>query len=131
MQNSSFTALALVLALSAPAAADPTLGLGATFTWGGGSQGDTGVGLRAFSNDERGEFVGTLGVDYMLGTQRVRPNVGVAYLAAKSYVGMDVGYDFGSGGVDVGIGLGLANSHKKSTPAPAPAPVPAPGVAQQ
>lgn len=118
MQNRFLTALPLIFALAAPAAADPTLGLGLTFTWGGGSQGDTGVGLRVFSNDERKEFVGTLGVDYMLGSRSVRPNVGVAYLARNSYVGMDIGYDFGSSGVNVGVGLGLADTKKKADPAP-------------
>jgi len=120
MQKSFLTALPILLALGAPVAADPTVGLGLTFTWGGGTQGDTGIGLRVFSDDERSEVVGSLGVDYMLRSQRIRPNVGIAYLAAKSYVGMDIGFDFGGGGVDVGVGLGVANTRKKSAPAVVP-----------
>ncbi|PJF09172.1 hypothetical protein [Pseudorhodobacter sp. MZDSW-24AT] len=116
MRKSLFTAVPLMLALSLPAAADPTVGLGVTFTWGGGQRGDTGIGLRVFSDDERKKFVGSLGVDYLLRAQRVRPNVGFAYLASKSYVGMDIG--FGGEGVDVGVGLGVANTRKKASPAP-------------
>lgn len=121
------------MALSAPVAADPTIGLGVTFTWGGGSQGDTGIGLRVFSDDERSEVVGTLGVDYLLKSQRVRPNVGIAYLARKSYVGIDVGFGFGGEGLDVGVGLGVANTRRAAAPAPAPVvtPEPEPIAAQQ
>jgi len=126
MRKSLLTAFPLVLALATPVAADPTVGLGVTFTWGGGQRGDTGIGLRVFSNDERGKFVGALGVDYLLRAQRIRPNVGVAYLASKSYVGMDIGFGFGGEGVDVGVGLGVANTRKKAARAAAPAPAPAP-----
>ncbi|MFN4155435.1 MAG: hypothetical protein ACK4HF_12345 [Paracoccaceae bacterium] len=118
MRKSVLTTLPLILCLAAPVAADPAVGLGVTFTWGGGSKGDTGIGLRVFSNDERSKFAGSLGVDYMLRSQRIRPNIGVAYLAAKSYVGMDVGFGFGGEGVDVGVGLGFANTRKKAAPAP-------------
>ena len=118
MRKSLFTAVPLMLALSLPAAADPTVGLGVNFTWGGGQRGDTGIGLRVFSDDERKQFVGSLGVDYLLRAQRVRPNVGFAYLASKSYVGMDIGFGFGGEGVDVGVGLGVANTRKKASPAP-------------
>ncbi|MFN3721859.1 MAG: hypothetical protein ACK4VZ_02345 [Paracoccaceae bacterium] len=120
MRKSGLFVIPLLVALASPVAADPALGLGVTFTWGGGSTGDTGIGLRVFSDDKRSEFVGSLGVDYMLKSQRIRPNVGIAYLARKSYVGMDIGFDFGSGGVDVGVGLGFANTRSKSAPAPAP-----------
>ena len=119
MSRSLLVALPVLLALGAPAAADPAVGLGVTFTWGGSaSSGDTGVGLRLFSDNERGEFVGSLGVDYMISSKQVRPSLGIAYLASKSYVGMDVGYDFASGGVNVGVGLGGANSKRKPSPAP-------------
>ncbi|NEX47013.1 hypothetical protein [Pseudotabrizicola algicola] len=120
MRRSLLTALPLALALAAPVAADPAVGLGVTFTWGGGQRGDTGIGLRVFSNDERGKFAGAIGADYLLRSQRLRPNLGVAYLASKSYVGMDIGFGFGGEGVDVGVGLGLANTRKKAAPAAAP-----------
>mgnify|MGYP005851369009 CR=1 FL=1 len=117
MRKSTLLVLPLLVGLAAPVSADPTLGLGVTFTWGGGQRGDTGIGLRAFSDDKRNEVVGSLGVDYMLKSQRIRPNVGIAYLARESYVGMDVGFDL-AGGVDVGVGLGYANTRKKPAPAP-------------
>lgn len=127
MKNHSFSALAALFLMASPVAADPALGLGVTFTWGGAqSEGGTGLGLRLFSDNERGTFVGSLGVDYLIASQRVRPSVGVAYLASKSYVGMDVGYDFAAGAVDVGVGLGGANSKRK----PGPAPVVVPTAAQ-
>ncbi|MCU0899646.1 MAG: hypothetical protein MUC82_04005 [Cypionkella sp.] len=127
MKKHVLLALPVAFALSVPASAEPAVGLGVTFTWGGAaSTGGTGLGLRLFSDNERGEVVGSLGVDYMITDQRVRPSLGVAYLASKSYVGMDVGYDFNSGGIDVGVGLGAANSKR---PARAPAPVaPPPAV---
>lgn len=123
MRYRFLASLPVILALSTPVAADPTVGLGLTFTWGGGARGDTGIGLRVFSNDERKDVVGTLGVDYMLGSQSFRPNVGIAYLARNSYVGMDVGYDFGSNGVNVGVGLGAADTKRKAA-AVAPPPPP-------
>ncbi|MDO8883947.1 MAG: hypothetical protein U0934_08865 [Pseudotabrizicola sp.] len=122
MRKSVLMVLPLIVGLATPVAADPTVGLGVTFTWGGGSQGDTGIGLRVFSDNKRSEFVGSLGVDYMLKSQRIRPNIGIAYLAAKSYVGMDIGFGFGGEGLDVGVGLGLANT-KRKVAAAAPPPV--------
>lgn len=129
MSRSLLAALPLVLALGAPVAAEPGLGLGVTFTWGGaGSSGDTGIGLRLFSDNERSTFVGSLGVDYMITSRQVRPSVGVAYLASKSYVGMDVGFDIASGGLNVGVGLGAANSKRAPSPALTPsAPAPSAG----
>lgn len=121
MTRSFLTVLPLMLCLSSPVAADPTLGLGVTFTFGAGSKVETGVGLRAFSDDDRKDFVGSIGVDYIFGSQRIRPSVGVAYLMKKSYVGLDLGYNYGAGGFDVGMGLGFANTR---TPAAAPAPTP-------
>ena len=59
-------ALAALLSLSTPALADPTVGLGLSFSFGGGKP-QTGVGLRVFSDNERDSFVGSVGVDYMFG----------------------------------------------------------------
>lgn len=117
MQKSFFKALPLVLLLAGPAVAEPAVGLGVTFTYGGGAQSDVGIGLRLFSSNERKKFVGSLGVDYLLKAQRIRPNIGAAYLASNSYVGMDVGFGFG-GGLDVGVGLGIANTKNKPAAAP-------------
>lgn len=119
MPNTFLKALPLFLVLATPVAADPAVGLGLTFTYGAG-QSDTGIGVRLFSDNERKDVVGSLGVDYMMKSRTIRPNIGVAYLASKSYVGLDLGYDFTGGDITVGIGLGAANSKKKAAAAPAP-----------
>jgi outer membrane protein W len=113
MRKSILAALPVLALLAAPVAADPAVGLGVNFSWGGsGSEGGTGVGLRLFSDDKGGEFVGSLGADYMISSQRIRPNLGVAYLASKGYVGMDVGFNMDSGGVDVGLGFGASSARR-------------------
>ena len=98
-------ALATVLTLSTPAMADPTVGLGLSFSFGGGKP-QTGVGLRVFSDNQRDSFVGSVGVDYMFGTQSFRGTVGGAYLGNDTYLGLDMGLDFNGGGVGFGFGAG-------------------------
>ncbi len=98
-------ALAALLCLSSPALADPTVGLGLSFSFGGGKP-QTGIGLRVFSNDKRDSFVGSVGVDYMFGTQSFRGTVGGAYLGNNTYLGLDMGLDFNGGGVGFGFGAG-------------------------
>ncbi len=98
-------ALAALLCLSSPALADPTVGLGLSFSFGGGEP-QTGVGLRVFSNDKRDSFVGSVGVDYMFGTQSFRGTVGGAWLSNGAYLGLDMGLDFNGGGVGFGFGAG-------------------------
>lgn len=99
------TILAATLSLSIPALADPTVGLGLSFSFGGGKP-QTGVGLRVFSDDERDSFVGSVGVDYMFGTQSFRGTVGGAYLGNDTYLGLDMGFDFNGGGFGFGFGAG-------------------------
>jgi hypothetical protein len=115
--------LALILGLAAPAApafADPALGIGVSFVFGG----DTAIGLRIFSDDEPEELVASIGVDYVIGAQRVRPTVGAAYLDENIYFGLDMGYDFSRGMVDFSVGIGAVNTDEPaSAPAPAPEPV--------
>ena len=84
--------LATTLALATPALADPTVGLGLSFSFGGGKP-QTGIGLRVFSDDQRDSFVGSVGVDYMFGTQSFRGTVGGAYLGNDTYLGLDMGLD--------------------------------------
>lgn len=98
-------ALATVLSLSTPALADPTVGLGLSFLFGGGKP-QTGVGLRVFSDDARDSFVGSAGVDYMFGSQSFRGTVGGGYLGRNTYLGLDMGLDFNGGGVGFGFGAG-------------------------
>ncbi len=97
--------LATTLTLSTRALADPTVGLGLSFSFGGAKP-QTGVGLRVFSDDAQGSFVGSLGVDYMFGTQSFRGTVGGAYLGRNTYLGLDIGLDFNGGGVGFGFGAG-------------------------
>lgn len=97
--------LATTLALATPALADPTVGLGLSFSFGGGKP-QTGIGLRVFSDDERDSFVGSVGVDYMFGTQSFRGTVGGAYLGNDTYLGLDMGLDFNGGGFGFGFGAG-------------------------
>ena len=101
----SLIALAALLSLSSPALADPTVGLGLSFSFGGGKP-QTGVGLRVFSDDAQGSFVGSVGVDYMFGKQSFRGTMGGAYLGRNTYLGLDMGLDFNGGGVGFGFGAG-------------------------
>jgi len=96
---------ATTLALATPALADPTVGLGLSLSFGGGTP-QTGVGLRVFSNDQRDSFVGSAGVDYMFGSQSFRGTVGGAWLGNNAYLGLDMGLDFNGGGVGFGFGAG-------------------------
>ncbi|KAA0920345.1 hypothetical protein FLO80_04335 [Aquicoccus porphyridii] len=96
----------LALALSAPALqADPAFGLGVSYVFGGGTS-DVAIGARAFSDDTPHEGVVSLGLDYKLGSQSLRPNIGAAYLDDDVYGDVSLGYDFGTKGVDFGVGLG-------------------------
>ncbi|MBU2993434.1 hypothetical protein Q4555_00410 [Octadecabacter sp. 1_MG-2023] len=97
------TALAATTAL--PVLADPALGFGVSLAFGGGNV-ETGVGLRAFSDDEEDSFVASVGVDYMFQSQRVRPTVGAAYLGDDTYFGVDMGFGLNGEGVDFGVGVG-------------------------
>ena len=115
----------LLFLLATPALADPALGIGVSFIFGG----DTAIGLRVFSDDEPEEFVASIGVDYVIGAQRVRPTIGAAYLDDSIYFGLDMGYDFNRGALDFSVGIGAVDTNEPAaaaSPAPAPAPAPAP-----
>jgi len=101
--------------------ADPTVGLGLSFSLGGGKV-DTGVGLRLFSDNRRKSAVGSLGLDYMFGSQSWRGTLGAAYLGNNSYIGLDLGIGLRDGAVDFGPSVGVLNT--KRAPAPAPVPLP-------
>ncbi len=91
--------------LATPAAADPTVGLGLSFSFGSGGV-DTGIGLRVFSYNRRKRTVATAGVDYMLGSQTWRGTRVAAYLGSNSYLGLDLGIGFGDGAIGLGLGAG-------------------------
>lgn len=111
--------------LAGPSMADPAVGVGISLVFGGGSV-ETGLGLRVFSDDEENQVVASVGLDYMFGSQRLRPTLGAAYLDQDFYVGLDLGYDFAAQGIDYGIGFGLTDTTSETSPAPADSPVPAP-----
>ena len=95
----------LFLTLAAPTVADPTVGIGLSISFGGGAP-QTGIAFRVFSDDQEEEFVGSVGLDYMFGSQSLRGTVGAAYLADNSFVGLDLGYGIGSGAFDFGVSAG-------------------------
>ncbi|MBZ4024153.1 hypothetical protein CKO11_17045 [Rhodobacter sp. TJ_12] len=107
--KSTILATALLLSLTAPAIADPTLGFGLSLSFGAGKV-DTGIGLRVFSDDKQDNFVGSLGVDYMFGGREFRPTIGAAYLGKNSYIGLDLGYGLKSRSIDFGLGVGGTNT---------------------
>lgn len=101
----AFTAVATSLALSVPAQADPSLGIGFSLVLSGGKP-DVAIGAKVFSNDRADRGALSVGLDYRIGAKRWRPNVGVAYLRDKGYVDVNVGYDPISAAADFGAGLG-------------------------
>ncbi|KAF1054299.1 MAG: hypothetical protein GAK43_00965 [Stenotrophomonas maltophilia] len=101
--------LVAAASLSTTASAnDIGFGLGVSYVLG--SQGGLAVGIKAFSNDEDNETVGSLGLDYVVQSGAFRPNVGVAYQGQGIFGGGDVGYNLGSHEVDFGLGGGWSNS---------------------
>ncbi len=106
------SALAAAFALLAPlpALAGPTLGIGVSFAFGGGTSVDTGAGLRIFSSDRRDRFAGTVGLDYMFTSRNIRPTLGLAYIGGQLYVGADVGFDALRAAPDIGASVGYVNS---------------------
>ncbi|MGI3167035.1 hypothetical protein [Pseudooceanicola sp. 200-1SW] len=105
----SAATLALGLGLAAPASADPLVGFGVSFAFGGGSS-DVGLGLRVFSDDEEDTTVASVGMDYMFTSQSWRATAGVAHLMDGSYIGADVGLKLNGGGFDFGLSLGAADT---------------------
>ncbi|THH36718.1 hypothetical protein E4Z66_07150 [Aliishimia ponticola] len=103
------SSIAVVFVCATPVFADPTIGLGLNFTFGGG-QVNPGVGLRVFSNDEEDEGAASLGIDYMFGSQSWRGSIGAAYLMDNTYVELNGGYDFGRGTFDFGLGGGWVDT---------------------
>lgn len=101
--------VALALALAGPVAADPTLGVGLSISFGGGTV-DTGLGLRLFSDDERDKGALSLGVDYMFVEQTVRPTVGAAYLMDNTYIELNGGVSIATGEFGFGFGGGYAKT---------------------
>lgn len=97
--------LAAVVAasLTTPIAqADAGVGAGITYVFGQG----VAVGLKVFTNDEEDKAVGSVGIDYMLGSGAWRPNVGVGYLGDNIYGDANAGYNYKTGAWSFGVGAG-------------------------
>ncbi|MCF2903795.1 hypothetical protein L0666_02245 [Octadecabacter sp. CECT 8868] len=109
MTKTFFLATAIAATSTLPALADPAIGFGFSVAFGGGDM-ETGVGLRAFSDDEEDSFVASVGVDYMFQSKRVRPTVGAAYLGDDTYFGVDMGFGLRGEGADFGVGVGVLDT---------------------
>jgi hypothetical protein len=118
--------VAAALAMSSAASAGPTVGLGLSFSFGSGTV-DTGVGIRVFSNNKRNRAVGSVGLDYMFGSQSMRGTIGAGYLTRNLYGGLDLGFDFGTGDFNFGPSLGVTRSTRRAAPPP-PAAAPPSGL---
>ena len=116
MIQRTFLMSSVLLLLSGPAMADPSLGVGLNFTFGSG-QVNTGIGVRVFSDDEEDSAALSLGLDYMFGSGALRTSVGAAYLMDNSYVEVNGGYDFGLGVFNAGVGFGFADTDDPIEPA--------------
>ena len=101
-----------------PAFADPALGFGVSLIFGKGGEADVAMGLRVFSDDRSERAVASVGVDFVMKAQRVRPTVGVAYLKGNGYVGADLGFDFDARRLDYSVGLGVTDSRVPVAPNP-------------
>lgn len=128
MRNLSFSALLAVgVCLAAPVQADPAVGVGLSLSFGGG-QAQTGVGIRVFSDDRQDRVVGAIGLDYQFGSGAVRGTIGPSYLGRDTYVGLDVGFGLGGGGLDFGISAGVTDTSRPAAAPPPPPPPPPPPV---
>lgn len=115
MRKTILALAAMTIGGGLPVAADPTIGVGVSFVFGGGNV-DTGLGVRILSDDEEGEVAATLGVDYMFGSNRVRPTIGAAYLADQTYFGFDIGFDPVARSADFGLSGGFAETVDTKAP---------------
>lgn len=97
---------AVMTTIAVPALAEPAIGLGVSFSFGGAGGTETGLGARLFSDNDHGRVVAAAGVDYMLSSRRVRPTMGAAYLGRNNYIGAELGFGLSGEGVDFGLSLG-------------------------
>lgn len=110
---------ALFISVTAPALSDPIVGFGLSLSFNSGKP-DAGVALRLLSDNEKGKIVGSIGVDYMFRNKEIHPTAGAAYLGKDSFIGPNIGYGLGGGGLAFGISAGVAKTRTK-TQAAAPA----------
>lgn len=114
------SAFCLALAFPLSATADPSVGIGLSFVFGGGKV-DTGIGLRLFSDDRQDRAAASIGADFLFKEKRIRPTIGAAYLGKNTYIGLDMGFGLNGEGIDFGLGVGGVNTKGKAPAAAAPA----------
>jgi hypothetical protein len=122
MKAHLLAAATVIMGLALPAEADPTVGIGLSFAFGGGKS-ESGIGLRVFSDNERDKAAVSAGMDYMFQSRNLRPTVGIAYLGRNVYIGTDMGFGLNGGGLDFGLSAGGVNTKKIAPPVPAVTPV--------
>ncbi|MFT6904814.1 MAG: hypothetical protein ACJAS1_001468 [Oleiphilaceae bacterium] len=125
--------LTSILSLPLTLHADTGFGIGVTYVFDSGMA----VGVKVFADDEEYEVEASAGIDYMLDSGALRPNIGVAYLGDNNYVDLNVGYNLKNKSRNFGVGVGFVDTEKEkvtaapvaapvAAPAPAPAPAPTP-----
>ena len=88
------------------AKADPAYGFGISVTFGAGSGADFAIGARVFSDDQPQNGAASIGLDYKINSQSLRPNIGAVWLDDDIYGDLSIGYDFGAQDIDFGLGVG-------------------------
>jgi len=99
-------AAAILLPISQPAKADPAVGAGVSFVFGGGFA----FGVKLFSDDQEDEFALSLGLEYVFNDGVARPNIGLHYLFDGAYLGGDAGVALNSSTIDFGLNIGIINT---------------------
>lgn len=113
ISKAAAAALAMSIPAAMPAEADPAIGVGLTFAFGGSSSASsnqTGLAVRLFSDDAEDDLVGALGFNYQFGTGTFSPTAGIAYLGSNTFLGLDMGYGLDGSGINFGLSGGVTNT---------------------
>ncbi|MBU2966151.1 hypothetical protein Q4508_06430 [Amphritea sp. 2_MG-2023] len=116
----SLAALVAASLVAPIAQADAGFGAGVTYVFGGGWA----VGVKVFTDDEEDKAVGSLGLDYLVGSGAWRPNVGVGYLGENIYGDLSAGYNFDGGTWSFGVGAGAVDTDEDDDTASPAVPIP-------
>nr|WP_320135907.1 hypothetical protein [uncultured Amphritea sp.] len=116
----SLAALVAASLVAPIAQADAGFGAGVTYVFGGGWA----VGVKVFTDDEEDKAVGSLGLDYLVGSGAWRPNVGVGYLGENIYGDLSAGYNFDGGAWSFGVGAGAVDTDEDDDTASPAVPIP-------
>nr|WP_320135908.1 hypothetical protein [uncultured Amphritea sp.] len=116
----SLAALVTASLVAPIAQADAGFGAGVTYVFGGGWA----VGVKVFTDDEEDKAVGSLGLDYLVGSGAWRPNVGVGYLGENIYGDLSAGYNLDGGTWSFGVGAGAVDTDEEDDDETAPDMIP-------